>query len=351
MATVTLDQLIALNREISALATAGVPLSEGLVRIASEASGAASELSLRLAGRIESGMTLPEAVDAEGDQLPKSYRVLVHAGNSSGRLAAALEGYATTADRMSELRRVVGLASIYPILLLVTIWILFLMASRFILPQFDWLEIGDKIWVQPFRTTGIDFGFWGNWFLVAVVPIAIVCAAWVLWRRSASAMESAATGSRTLLNWIPGIARIRRLSCEANFADLLRLFVEQQIPMTTALPLAAEASGVEIEAEEIRRTSEQLKSGQPPRESLNALRKLPALIRLALLTSRGPEDLQVGLQRAAVNYQQRAQDLSRSVTLYLPILVTGLVGGTSVAIYAVLLLQPYIATLQDVVTW
>lgn len=348
MQGVSLDQLAALNREISALASAGVPLSEGLVRIAEESSSPASALSRRLAKRIESGKSLPEAMEMEGDDLPKFYRALVSAGHNSGRLSSALEGYADTVERLTEMRRVVGVASIYPILLLVTIWIFFSFANSRLLPQFDWLDIEDKLWVQAFRlpTSGAE-----NWLLFAAVPVALISMALIVWQRSSSAIKSQSTSYWSFMNWVPGIRRIRKLSCASSFADLLRLFVEQKIPMIEALPLAAEASGVLIGTEDIQRLADEYAAGKLPRDNRTALRQFPPLVRLAFLTSRSPVELETGLERAAVNYNERAQNLSQSVTLYLPLLITGLIGGTSVAVYAILLLQPYIATLQEVVTW
>ncbi len=351
MQTVTLEQLIALNREISALSAAGVPLSEGLVRVANDFSGPTSELSRRLAERIESGESLGAALDAEGKALPKSYHALVQAGLQSGRLTSALEGYTQTATRMAELRRVLGLATLYPLFLLVTIWVLFLFLSNVVLPGFDWLEIDDQFWVQPLR-----FSFFradGNvrWMLWMLVPLVLVAITYFWWRRSATAAEASTTGLQSWLGWIPGVAQVRRLSCEANFADLLRLFVQQQMPLSTAIPLAAEGSGLRFTSAEIRDFVIHLETGQPLGTKSPVFQRLPALIRLALLTNRGPEALASGLQRAADSYHERARNCSQGIAFYLPMTVTALIGGTAVGAYAILLLQPYIATLHEIVRW
>ena len=347
MQTVTLEQLIALNREISALASAGVPLSKGLVRVARDLSGPTSKLADRLAKRIESGMSLPEAVDAEGDSLPQSYRVLVRAGHSSGRLASALEGYANTADRLAGLRRVVGLALIYPIIILVTIWILFQFANEKLLPSYDGLGFNDKFWVESLRVHDFELGSIPFWIVVVSIPLVFLVLGWLQWRRSSLATEMGSPRIGNLLNWVPGIARVRRLSQQASLADLFRLFVQQRVPLVEALPLAVESSGSAHDSKQLHEAMDRLEAGQPLGSALEALRTLPPLVRLALLSSRDIQELEQGLQRAALKYHERAQHLSQGLALYLPVLITLVIGGVSTAVYALLLLQPYVATLYE----
>ena len=83
--------------------------------------------------------------------MPRSYRAIVRAGLRSGRLPAALEGYADTATRVAELRRVTGLAVLYPLFVFLVAWILYVFACSSLLPNYDWLELGDRMWVQPLR--------------------------------------------------------------------------------------------------------------------------------------------------------------------------------------------------------
>jgi len=343
--------LIALNREISALAAAGMPLEQGLVRVSHDLSGSSGALALRLAERMDQGADLGTAIDAEGEALPESYRALVHAGLRSGNLASALEGYSETASRLAELRRMVGLASLYPVFLIVATWIFFLFANSVISPQFDWLEIGEKFWghrLQFFRL-GAETPL--RWAFAVLVPVVIVILAFVWWRRSARASEASAVGPSNWLGWIPGIARIRRLSCEANFSDLLRLFVEHQLPLPDALPLAANASGLAAASTAAHDLAADLRAGKTLTNTSENFRRLPPQVRLALLSGRGPQGVVDGLRRAAENTRGRAVNGAHAVSLYLPLAVTALVGGTTVGIYTFLLFQPYVVTLKEISQW
>lgn len=351
MQSITLDQLIALNRELQALTAAGVPLESGLRRVAEEFSGPSSQLAERLAKRMESGLDLAAAIDAEGQELPAAFRAVVRAGLKSGRLTAALEGYGQTAARMAELRRVAGLATIYPVLLLVTMWILFSFVVRGVLPNFDWLGINDRLWVQPLRLPLLTPTTTVGWIVWALVPLGLIFAGLVWWWRSAVASGAILTGGAGWLGWVPGISQVRRLGTAATFAQLLRLLIGQQIPLGTALPLAAEGSGLALDSEQLQKLVDHVQSGQRLTTRSPEFADLPPLVRLALLRNRGPEALASGLVRAAETYQERAEQWAQRVGLYLPIALSLAVGGTLVAGYALLLLQPYIETLKEVSTW
>lgn len=351
MQTVTLEQLIALNREISALAAAGVPLAEGLVRVANDFDGPTSALAQRLTDRLVEGKTLSEALDAEGDKLPESYRAIVKAGLQSGRLTSALEGYTNTATRIVELRRVAGLAMLYPVMLLIVIWVLFLVFCNFVLPKFDWLGINDQLLASRLRWSVFEVGGIERWLLWLLLPVGLLAIAWLWWRRTSSTVEAGLAGRRSWLSWIPGIRRVQRLSCEANFAELLSLLVDQRIPLPEALRLAATGSGLQAVSASTQALITHVESGKPLGTKTAAFQQLPPLVRLALLSNKSPEKLSTGLKRAADTYHERAQSWSQSVSFYLPIGATALIGGTTVAGYSLLLLQPYVAMLHEVLNW
>lgn len=346
LSPITLEQLIALNRELSALVAAGIPLEQGLVRVGQELNGPSSDLAIRLASRMERGEDLGTAIDAEGETLPKSYRAIIHAGLRSGKLSVALEGYAEMAARLAGLRQTVGLATLYPILLLVVMWVLFIFAHNSLLESYDWLNISDQIWVSPFeflRNQNPE----GRRLLTLVPPAILILLSLLWWRRSARVTTVSSQRAR-YLTAIPGIGRIHRFSCQANFADLLHLFVKHQLPLPEALPLAADASGLADLSTAAQDLATELSAGQTLHSTSENFRRLPPLVRIALISNRGPQAVAQGLQRAAENYRQRAESWTQMVSVYFPIGLTALTGITAVTFYAILLFQPYIATLKEI---
>ena len=93
--SITIEQLFALNEEIRALVRAGVPLERGLHTAARDLRGRLGRITGALAGRLNRGESLVQALEAEKQVLPPLYRAVVEAGARSGQLPVALEGLTT----------------------------------------------------------------------------------------------------------------------------------------------------------------------------------------------------------------------------------------------------------------
>jgi type II secretory pathway component PulF len=346
MKPVTLHELVAFNREICALASASVPLDEGLIRVAQEFSGPTGALAQRIADRTAAGATLSQAIDEEKDHLPESYRVLVRAGILSGKLTAALEGYGQTAERLANLRQMTLLAAIYPLGIACAAWILLLFFGTTLISNLEWIGINDRFWISYLHLPKE----W-NWWLVPLVP-AVLLLLFIAWLRlSRNAKATVSTDRFSWLSWMPGAARIRKLGCQASFADLLALFVAHHVPLDEALPLAGDASGMPSLKHASFQLGNQIANGNKLSTDPAAFRQLPALVRLALIDDRGPVALANNLRQAATIYQRRAQITANRAGYYFPLIFTAVMGGTVVCLYAFLLLQPYAASLKEIARW
>jgi type II secretory pathway component PulF len=340
----TLDDLTALNRELSALVAGGLPLEEGLRQIARDYGGGVSPLAARLAEETAAGQSLDQAIAAQGDALPPVYRAVIRAGLKSGRLAAALEGFAETASRVATLRRIAGQAAIYPLLVFITAWVMLLLLLQILGPSYEWLELGNRLWFTPFQMsprTGLILG--------TAVPIALIVVASLWWRVSAKA--SRIGKPRRWLRWIPGASRAEMLGAQASFADMLQLLLGYQVPFSEAITLAAEASGSAALVQPAAELAAQLTAGHAIASQPAALRKLPPLVRTAILTSTSESSLLTSLRRAASVYRERATTWLLDVAVYLPVGATLLLGVFVVGVYGALVLQPYFLTLREMSQW
>jgi general secretion pathway protein F len=344
---VTLEDLAALNREMSALVRTGLPLEAGLRQVADDFSGGASSLAARLADETSAGKTLAEAIAAQGDSLPPVYKAVVDAGLKSGRLAAALEGFADTAARMASLRQIAGQAVIYPVMVAIVAWLMLLVIASIAGQGYESLEIRDSFWINALRLPGsIALP------LAIAVPVVLVAAVLLWWRSSATMDTSDSSGG--VMRWLrrsPGGRRAAKLSGYANFADLLHMLLSCRVPLDEALPMAAHASGaVELE-QPASELAAQVAAGGALESQLPALRRLPPLVRTALLTGVTEAGLLTGLQRASSIYRERAAAWIADVTVLLPMAITVALGLCVVGVYALLILHPYFTTLHHLSHW
>ena len=219
------------------------------------------------------------------------------------------------------------------------------------MPGYDWLNISDQFWGHQLYSLRLGNSASPLLHVAWIVPLIIVLGAFFWWRSSARATTATANGVMSWFNWIPGISKIRRLSCEANFSDLLGLFVENQLPLPEALPLAAKASGLFEINESVDSLAADLSIGKSLTNNLEDFRQLPPQVRLALLSSKGPQGIVDGLQHAAENYRQKAVTRAHTLSLYLPLAITALFGGSVVTFYVFFVFQPYVATLYELTQW
>jgi type II secretory pathway component PulF len=127
--------------------------------------------------------------------------------------------------------------------------------------------------------------------------------------------------------------------------------ISHGVPLGEALPLAAQAGG----SGELRRTADalaaRLSAGEPLGGNLPIARGLPPLVRVALLGSATQDRLVEGLAHASSVYRERAAAWTSNLAVIVPITATLAVGVLVVGVYAFLLLQPYVATLEEAASW
>jgi type II secretory pathway component PulF len=340
----TFDDLAAFNRELAALVRAGLPLEAGLASIAEDLGHGPGELATRLQQETAAGRSLAEAIASQGDALPPVYRAVVEAGLASGRLPAALEGYAESAARMADLRRIAAQTAAYPLIVIALSVVMFLGVALLVLPSFALLDAGPRVWAMGLVPSP-------RAALVGMVgaPVLIATLAWVWWRRSARPRSALSVGAWAA--WLPGGKRAARLSGQASFAELLGLLTEVRVPLVAALPLAAGASGDAALRQAATALSATLAVGQPLLESRDSFRQLPPLVRTALLGRHDHKSLSSALRQAAAAYRERADAWTAHVALVAPIAATIAVGAIVICGYALLLFQPYVATLEEAASW
>ena len=322
----------------------GLPLEEGLRQIAADDSRGPGKLAAELEVEMSAGKSLPEAIAAKGNALPRVYRAIVEAGLKANRLPAALEGFAESAVRVADLRRIALQSAVYPLIVFLLAVVFFAFLAAVVLPGYQWLEIDNRIWAMPLAVSPRTARMWAFGISVVVVTFAIV---W--WRRTANSHRG--DGCSSWLAWIPGASRAAQLTGQANFAEMLSLMVSCRVPLDDALHLAGRASGQIPLQRSADRLSVTLASGQPLAAQIDAGRGLPALVRTVLWSSATPDGMVAGLARAASVYRDRASNWVSQLALAVPVAATLAVGLLVVGVYAVLVLQPYIATLKEAASW
>jgi general secretion pathway protein F len=339
-----LDALVALNDEMAALVRAGVPLEQGLTELARDLPGRTGAVAARLGDRLAAGESLEDVLGGEEAVFPPVWRAVVAAGVRSGHLAAALEGLSKTGRQIGEMRRAVGMALIYPLVVTAIAYGLFLVTLVRLAPLVagaieDMRRSTDPllaamVWLGQ---TASSWAIWPPLIFLVVLAVAWYRSGRAAWRRSGS-------GTSRGTRWVgfpwPTLGRLVSDGRLATFADVLSLLVRQQIPLAESVVLAAEASGDQGLKMDAMRLADRLRAGGGPAGSQAGASPIPPLVGW-LLSAGGPVPaLAQSLALTAEIYRQRAQRTVTWAVVYLPIVLSVVLGGTATLIQALAVFVP-----------
>lgn len=338
----TIDELLALNDEIAALIRAGVPLEQGLAELGRDLPGGSGRAATELAERLQRGDRLDQALAASQSSLPPLYRAIVAAGLKTGRLAAALEGLTVAARRIAELRQATATALIYPVLVFLLGWGLFVGFVTFfaptVLPAFRDFRVPSAEVIAWFAALGPSSMWWGP-----IGPTVVLLAVGIWWWQSRRAVSLA--GGRWL-GWIPGAGVLLRLCHSAAFADILALLIDERVALPEALRLSAAASGSRSIVADAESLAGAIERGAPPREYMALAGRFPPLVAWFLSAGGEGRILVSALRHAATSYHERARQRAEAVQTFLPVGLTLAIGGTTVLAYALIMFLPWVNLLN-----
>jgi general secretion pathway protein F len=342
---IALADFLALNDEIAALVRAGVPLESGLVGLGRDLPSGMGRIATALGERLNRGETLPQAIAAERTRFPTLYLAVVEAGLKSGRLPAALEGLGTTARRLAELRQAAGTALLYPVIVLLLGYAMFvgfvLKFAPAVAPAYESFAAPSAPWLRRFAALGETANYWGP-----AVPVVALTAACVWWWQSGRVLLLQPRWAGRLLGWIPGLKQLLAWSQAATFADVLALLIEQQVPLADGITLAAESTGSRALMRDGEQMAAALRRGDSADRCLAAAPGFPPLLGWLMVSGYDRGLLVNALKNAAASYQQRARQRATVAQVLLPLLLTVGVGGSAVLAYALVVFLPWFSLLH-----
>jgi general secretion pathway protein F len=342
---VTPEQLIALNDEIAMLVRSGVPLELGLRELHGSVPSALGRISSAISQRMEEGQPLTTSLSETLPGLPRVYTAVIDAGLKSGNLPRALESLSKFAQQGLELRHRIEFAFLYPLFVFLLSYVLFLTFIIQTAPH--WQQIWGEF--TPITNTYVNYlslmsQSWPVWAWIPPTLVAVLVLWWIFVARYSFLPDRRPSG---LLHLIPGLAGIIELWHWANFCELLAMLLEHQIPLPTAMNLAADATGNSKIHEQMSAVSEELKTGKSMADCLRHRTWIPPYLRWSLGTAHQPEAFQSALRNGVELYRSRATFRADMIKMFLPLILVIAVGFGPVAFYARSLALPLRALFEQ----
>lgn len=296
------DEAVELGEQLAQLAKAGLPLASGLRAAAEELpSMRAGRTLCQIAAQLEAGSSLEAALEAPENRVPAHLRRLILAGMHRGRLPAVLEQFVAVHRDRVELRRRVWLALAYPAILLMMLAMLLAFLAGYALPHvariFDDLQAQVPISTQVvlWLATGP-----GRWVVLAVggglaAAVALVCLLprplWV----------------RRVFYALPLIGPLWRYAGLVEFARLMEILLDQQIPLPEALRLTADGVHSSDTAEACRRAGAEVEAGGALADILARFWQFPAILTPFVQWAQQGPKLSEAFRAAAETFEARVR--------------------------------------------
>jgi type II secretory pathway component PulF len=321
------------------LVRANLPLAPGLRAMAAEMGrGRLAPMLTRIAGRLETGMSLEAAVEAEGERFPPHVGGLIIAGARSGRLAEVLEQLVALRHHRGELRRRVWGALAYPAILLGVVSLLYVLFGLAVIPHFARIfrDFGTELPRLTTLVMGLSDG--GVWIFLGVLA---ACATTLL----ALGTVPGPPWTRRVLYAIPLLGPLWRWLRLVEFSRLMALLLDEQVCLPEALRLAGRALRTPGLAAGCRSAADHVEAGGSLADCIGRMWQFPASMRPLVAWGQQTSNLAEAFRAAAEVFEGRVRVYTALVESVLPPIVF-FVAIASVGVLIVSLFMPMVSIMQ-----
>jgi type II secretory pathway component PulF len=344
MEPATLDDFMAWNDELLALAQAGVPIDVDLGRSGNDALGALERVNATVARRVSQGATLAAALEGNEQVVTPAYSALVQLGLRSGNLSTALAGSNRLAESLDDSWQALRRSVFYPLLVVSVAYAGCVGFCLYFVPTLEDLHRELRLPVGPglkvLQSLRATLPYW-----VALPPGALLL--WTAWR-TYSRVQRDLSYSRgaALLAWIPGMSRALFQQRCANFSETLAALLEAGTPLDEALRLAAGAWGDKQLIAGAQALAASLRSGPMLSAESHVAQRFPPFLRFALWHAEATVGRARTLRMAADLYRRAARRGVARTGLVAPLVLCVGVGGGVTLLYGLALFVPVIEMLR-----
>ncbi len=325
------------TRQLAVLVGAGVPLARSLQLLVEQEEMPERRARLAsVAGLVQTGHALSEALATQPDAFGPLYVSLVRAGEAGGALPELLARLADFQERMERLRARVVTALLYPAAVLIAAALIFIFLLVWVIPEFKSLLLGafENRPLPLLTQTVLGASDWITQRTIWVVGLlsAGIVAVWL----GRTWLASRWSGQQ-IPRWIPLVGPAAEKIALAQITRTLGTLVESGVPLLSALEITQTMGRDPKLARALAHLREQVQQGQPLGRLLAASRHFPAMV--SSLVQVGEETGRLGqmLLRAADLYDQQVETtIARLTGLVEPVLSALLgviVGGVVLSLF------------------
>ncbi|MBP1734878.1 MAG: type secretion system protein [Deltaproteobacteria bacterium] len=317
------DDIIFFTRQLQTVIRAGIPMISGLRALEEQTSNVKLKAAIKeMVQDIDKGSSLSDALSKQRRLFPELYISMVKAGEIGGSLEEVLERLATLLEFQLKTREMLKAAIRYPIFVVTTLVVAFLVLINFVVPRFAVLFRGAKMEL-PLPTKMLLFvnDIFQNYAVYLVLVMFLVIGAFFLYKRTAAG-TIAIDGLKLR---IPLIGPIVLKICMSRFANMFENLIKVGIPVVRTLEVVSRTVGNEYIAQKIIEISGKIEKGFGISRPLREAEIFPPLVIHLVATGEQTGSLEEMLNEVSTHYDREiTYSINRLSTWIEPLLTAGL---------------------------
>lgn len=332
---VSAEALLQFIQEFSALVRAGLSIPDALKLLQDQPDSPRLTLALgRVLEDVRQGVTLSQAFSVYPEVFDSVFTTAVMTAEKTGNLSLALDKYQRYLRQQVELRRKISQAMVYPLFLLVTLFLILGILFVFVLPRFVALyaDFGGKLPLPTQVLVSIVDHL--HWYVLFVVASALLM--WSSWRHWSSTEANLARRD-SLLERIPLVGQIFSYSSIAQLGHMLESMLAGGTPLAEALRVTIPSVRNRAMAVRLRQTIDLVIAGNSLTHAVGKSGLMPRAAVKLVQVGEATGKLDVMLGEVASFYEERVTGLlARVMTLIEPILMLlmgFIIGGIVIVMY------------------
>ena len=341
--TVEEKDVVVFSRQIATLFQSGVSALRAFRLVATETENPELKRILNLiADDIQSGLSISASMGKYDKIFGKFYSNMIKAGEESGKLDESFDYLATYLDRNFDLTQKLKKASVYPIFVSVTFFVVMMVMTVFVIPQFAGMLI-DEGQSMPL-VTQIVLGF-GN--VAKSYGIFIIIIGGIIGYYLYNISETPA--GKQYIDYfklkIPVFKELYKKIFLSRLTDNLDTMLTSGVQIVRALEITSEVVDNTVFQDLLIRVAKKVKGGKSLSQAFYEEEDLPNI--LVQMTKIGEETGKLGfILRSLSSYYRREVDTAIDTALALiePTLIIFLAGGVGILLAAVLIPMYSVAT-------
>lgn len=317
------DDIIFFTRQLQTVIRAGIPMLSGLRALEEQTSNTKLKEAIKvMAQDIDKGASLSDALLKQKKLFPDLYTSMVRAGEIGGSLEDVLDRLATLLEFQLKTKEMLKSAIRYPIFVVTTLLIAFLVLINFVVPRFAVLFRGAKMDLPlPTRMLLFINDVVQNNGIYLALFILLIIGAFFFYKRT----RAGTLAIDTLILRVPLIGPIMLKICMSRFANMFENLIKVGIPVVRTLEVVSRTVGNEYIAQKILEISGKIEKGFGISRPLREAEIFPPLVIHLISTGEQTGSLEDMLKEVSTHYDREiTYSINRLSTWIEPLLTAGL---------------------------